>query len=126
MKLIIGGAYQGKLDYALSHYGFTRNDVHFCAEDETALVTDKPVLYGFERWVLALVRSGRDVRVEVEAVLPRLSDKVVIATDISAGVVPIDPVIRAWREDSGRATVRLAGVADEVVRLFVGLPTKLK
>lgn len=55
-----------------------------------------------------------------------LQDKIVIARDISQGIVPIDSVQRAWREASGRAMMYLAGEAEEVYRVFCGLSEKLK
>ena len=53
-------------------------------------------------------------------------DSVLIATDISCGVVPVDPLMRAWREACGRMNNLLAEEADEVWRLFCGLPQRLK
>jgi adenosyl cobinamide kinase/adenosyl cobinamide phosphate guanylyltransferase len=126
MKLIIGGAYQGKLDFALDRYGYTRDDVYFCGEDAAPAAADKPIIYGFENWILALVKNGKSAVGELGALLPRLADKIIIANDISAGVVPADPTLRLWREETGRATVALAREADEVYRIFVGIPTKLK
>ena len=126
MILIFGGVYQGKLDYALERFGLTRDEVHICEDTMVTLDTDKRIIYGFENWLLALVRSDFDVQSCVEQQLPKLADKVVISTDISAGVVPIDATIRAWREEVGRATVKLAQNAEEVIRMFVGIPTQLK
>ena len=34
MILIIGGAYQGKLDFAKETFGITDADVHICSESE--------------------------------------------------------------------------------------------
>ena len=46
--------------------------------------------------------------------------------DISQGVVPVDPLQRAWREACGRALIYLAQEAGEVYRVFCGLPERLK
>ena len=126
MILIFGGAYQGKLDYALERFGLERGDVWFCGEDNAEIDTDKRVIYGLEEWILALVREGRDVRECVTELLPRLEDRIVVVADVSAGVVPMDATLRAWREEVGRATVRIAQAADEVIRVFVGIPTRIK
>jgi hypothetical protein len=126
VKLIIGGAYQGKLDYALSRFELHKSDVYSCKETTMTIHTKKPIIYGFDQWILALVRAEFNVQTEVDKLLPKLADKIIISTDISAGVVPLDSIIRAWREEVGRATVKLAQNADEVVRLFVGIPTRLK
>jgi adenosyl cobinamide kinase/adenosyl cobinamide phosphate guanylyltransferase len=126
MKLIIGGAYQGKSDYALTRFDFTRDDVWFCDENTPVPDTSKPVICGFEKWVLALIRGGTDVHSALTAILPDIADKIIITDDISSGVVPADPVLRAWRDETGRATVFLAQQADEVIRMFAGIPTRLK
>ncbi len=51
---------------------------------------------------------------------------VVIATEIGGGVVPIDPKERAEREAAGRLACLLAQRAQQVVRVFCGLPLVLK
>ena len=56
----------------------------------------------------------------------RLKDMIFIANDVSGGVVPMDPVLRAWREACGRMNMKLARQADEVWRLFCGIPQRLK
>ena len=126
MILVFGGAYQGKLDYVLERFCLTRDDVHFCEDAMVALETDKRVIYGFENWLLALVRAEFDVQSCVDTLLPSLADKIIVTTDVSAGIVPLDTAIRAWREEVGRATTKLAQRSDEVIRMFVGIPTQLK
>ena len=52
--------------------------------------------------------------------------KVVIATEIGGGVVPMDAGERAAREAAGRLACLLAERADTVVRVFCGIPMALK
>ena len=52
--------------------------------------------------------------------------KVVIATEVGSGVVPIDAEDRAKRELAGRLNCLLAERAETVVRVFCGLPLVLK
>ena len=52
--------------------------------------------------------------------------KVVIATEVGGGVVPVDAGERAAREAAGRLACLLAQRADTVVRVFCGLPMALK
>ena len=56
----------------------------------------------------------------------QLVDKVIVCDDISQGLVPMDPVDRAWREMNGRALLYLAGIAESVERVFCGIPQRLK
>ena len=52
--------------------------------------------------------------------------KVVVATEVGGGVVPVDAAERAAREAAGRLACLLAERADTVVRVLCGLPMTLK
>ena len=52
--------------------------------------------------------------------------EVVICTEVGAGVVPIDPEERAFRESAGRLAVALADRAACVVRVVCGIPQEHK
>lgn len=128
MILVIGGAYQGKLDYVKETYGLTDEDVFTCEEGSTAVGFDEKVVDHFERYVLALIKAGqvpeRAVGMQLRA--NRYKGRIIICDDISQGVVPMDATERAWREGVGRTMVRLAGQADKVVRVFCGIPEIVK
>ena len=51
-----------------------------------------------ERFALACVRNGGEPKAFWEAHRAELEDKILIADDVSCGVVPIDETLRAWRE----------------------------
>ena len=125
MILIIGGCEQGKLDYALQHFNARRGDVFTC-DAEGPVDLSRRVIEHIERFALGCVRRGESPEAFWQANMDRLTDKVLIADDISCGVVPADPQLRAWREASGRANLLLAGRADRVVRVFCGLGLNLK
>jgi len=112
MILIFGGAYQGKLDYARERF-----------KDKDK---DNKIIDGIDKWVLELVRKNDDVEEAVREFIADNPDAVVICCDISCGVVPVDPVMRKWREAVGRALAMLARESDEVIRLFCGIPTRIK
>ena len=126
MVLIIGGSHQGKLDFARKRFALSDADVCLCDGSAEQIDTSRRCVAWVDRWALNRLRAGADPLAEMEAILPRLKDAVVIATDISAGVVPVDALMRAWREACGRMTALLAAEADEVWRLFCGLPQRLK
>ena len=50
----------------------------------------------------------------------------VTAAEVGSGVVPIDKAQRAQREAAGRLAILLAQQAQEVVRVFCGIPTRIK
>lgn len=119
MHLIIGGAWQGKRDYAMRRFGFAAEDIHDCASDGAPDAAARCVDH-YECYLRACADSG---------IKPRLgfaADSVVICQDIFCGVVSVDPQERAWRELAGRTVTALAARADSVTRIFCGLPVKLK
>ena len=125
MVLIFGGAYQGKLDFAMKKFNIKDTDIFTCTEDS---FTDfsKKIIDRAELFFLKCVKAGIEPRDILCENINMLQDKIVIARDISQGIVPIDSVQRAWREASGRAMMYLAGEAEEVYRVFCGLSEKLK
>ena len=125
MVLIFGGAYQGKLDFAMKKFNIKDTDIFTCTEysfpDFSKKIIDRAELF-----FLKCVKDGIEPRDILCENINMLQDKIVIARDISQGIVPIDSVQRAWREASGRAMMYLAGEAEEVYRVFCGLSEKLK
>lgn len=126
MILIIGGAFQGKLDYAKAEYGLQEKDVYHCDGGSMALDFDKKIINNMQRFVLACVREGIDPRECLDEHADKLRDKVIISDDISQGVVPMDATEREWREMTGRCLVSLGQQADKVIRVFCGIPEVIK
>ena len=125
MVLIFGGAYQGKLDFAMKKFNIKDTYIFTCTEDSFPDFSKK-IIDRAELFFLKCVKDGIEPRDILCENINMLQDKIVIARDISQGIVPIDPVQRAWREASGRAMMYLAGEAEEVYRVFCGLSEKLK
>lgn len=125
MILIFGGAYQGKLEYALHNFQIKENDV-FCCGESTEIDPSYSVIYGLENFIMGCVKEGKEAKeilVEYESLL---KDKIVIMTDISQGIVPMDPAERSWREMAGRTMLYLGERAQTVIRVFCGLGQKIK
>ena len=125
MILIFGGAYQGKLDYALETFDIAPDDVFRCSRDG-ALSLEKTVICGLEDFVYSCTVNGKEARDVLASMEPQLRDKILIADDISQGLVPMDAVDRAYREMMGRTLIWLAREADSVYRVFCGLGQQLK
>lgn len=118
MDLIIGGAWQGKLAYAMEKYGLTQGDL---ARYDGGFDTSRRCICYLEQAVYDAVAQGKAFA------MPELRpDAVVLCTDISCGVVPMDRTQRLWREETGRAVCALAREAESVTRIFCGLPLQLK
>jgi len=126
MILIIGGSYQGKLDFAQQRFGLSDDEIQVCDENTDALDLSRRCVAGIDRFALNRVRSGLEPAEALGTDPGLYKDVIFIANDISGGVVPMDPVLRAWREACGRMNMKLAGQADEVWRVFCGIPQRLK
>ena len=126
MILILGGIYQGKLAYAQERFSLTDDDVYRCSEEDSAIPENKKIIYEIDKWVLALITANADVAEAVQRFIAANAEAVVICNDISCGIVPIDATHRKWRETVGRILAELSCCSSEVVRLFCGIPTKLK
>lgn len=120
MVLIIGGAYQGKLDYAKSTFSLDESDIFTCTGAEIDF--SKRCICNIESFVLhhpnALdyFKNHRD----------DLKDHILICRDIFCGVVPMGADRRNWRQETGRLCQYLAGESEQVFRVFCGLEQRLK
>lgn len=136
MHLVFGGAYQGKLDYAKERYGYGEADVYRCAsfqrQEAAQCQAEVKVDYSFkvidhlEAFILNCVRCGKEAKEILEMDRENWRDSVFICTDISSGIVPCDEEMRAWREMVGRTLMYLGKEAEEVTRMFCGIPQKIK
>ena len=126
MIFIFGGLYQGKLDYALTRFALTENDVFHCTEDSDNEPKNKKIIYELDKWILALTKNKMDVNKAIKQFIKNNPDVIIICNDISCGIVPLDPVQRKWREAAGRAAAVLAQNSTEVIRIFCGIPSQIK
>lgn len=124
MDLIIGGAFQGKLCYARSVYKLTENDICDCTKGP--LDFSRRCICHLEAAVWNCLQAGQDPKTLFAENRDLWKDSVIICNDISAGVVPMDTEVRAWREAVGRVLNDLAPQANAVIRMFCGLPQRLK
>lgn len=140
MVVIIGGAYQGKLDFAIEKYGVASDEIITC----NAVACSEPacseisncesglnnasikIINCYQLLVLGHIKNGADHLSFIKDNLQSFKDRIIICDDIFCGVVPIEPQARLYRETLGRALTFLSREADEVYRVFCGLGTKIK
>lgn len=124
MKLIIGGAFQGKLEFAKERYNLTDEDIFMCTDDEIDF--SKTCICGIEEFVYACIQNGAD---PLKFFTERKEDwcsSILICQDIFCGVVPLGADMRDWRQVTGQLCKYLSGEAESVSRIFCGLEQKLK
>ena len=125
MDLIIGGAYQGKTDWARAQYHLTDEDIYVC-ENDVRPDLSRPCVTHLEHFALSCLRRGEEPA-EVLLKNKKLWEKsVLICNDINCGIVPMEAETRAWREACGRMLNALSSQAEHVYRIFCGLPLELK
>ena len=120
MILIIGGAYQGKLDFAKDTFGLTDADVHTCGTEEIDF--SKRCIYKIEEFTY----RHPDPISCFQAHREQWQDSILILQDIFCGVVPMGAENRAWRQRTGRLAQYLSKEATQVSRIFCGLEQRLK
>lgn len=113
MILVVGGLSSGKREYVKLEYGFLDSEISMSPRDNT------PVLYDLQE----IIACDADAEMLFAALLKK---QVVICTDISSGIVPLDPTEREKREAVGRLCIRLAREATRVIRIQCGIPQILK
>ena len=124
MLLIIGGAYQGKLDYALENY--PDKSIFHCTVETAEIDLSADIINALHLLILGQTRTETDTLAYLREILPELKNKIIICDDISCGVVPINPETRQWRETLGRSLVLLSKNSNEVIRVFCGIGSKIK
>lgn len=124
MILIIGGAYQGKLKYAKGKYNLKDTNINDLSKEELDL--SKKCLYHMEELSFKMVDDNKNVTDEINKIIDKLDDKIIILEDIFSGVVPIEKDLRVKREETAKMACLLAKHAKSVIRVYLGLDQKLK
>ncbi len=124
MVLIIGGAWQGKLNWARETFELTDCDVYACTGGEIDF--SRCCIDHLEEFTLACVDEDLDPVSYFEERAGLWANSVLICDDVSCGVVPMSARLRRWRNETGRLCQYLAARADRVSRIFCGLEQRLK
>lgn len=126
MRVVIGGAYNGKRAYVkkwLAEVGKT--DVEWISGKLPSVGHQMVILTDLEKW---LENFEGDEEVANKLVMRALENRecIVILTDISRGIVPIEPEMRALRDRCGRLYQNIIQAADEVIQIWYGIPKIIK
>ena len=125
MELIIGGAFQGKTEYAKENFSISDEDIFVCRKDSAPEFNKKCITH-IERFSFWCVEHGFEPVEYFFEHAENIEDMIIISDDISCGVVPIDKTERAWREATGRLLIQLSKEAEHVTRIFCGLSQRSK
>lgn len=108
MILIIGGANQGKTQFAIDNFGDNyKIENHYYLKVKEQLINDTDPIKAAES-------------------LGEKDNLIIITNEIGCGLVPVDAFERKYRETNGRVNCFLAEKAEQVIRVFCGIGTKIK
>ncbi|MCC8101053.1 MAG: bifunctional adenosylcobinamide kinase/adenosylcobinamide-phosphate guanylyltransferase [Clostridiales bacterium] len=141
MRLIIGGADQGKRDYAKKTSGIEDgcSDGRVCGWMGVATCRG---IHHFHEYVKRMTQAdlGSFFRIRTDdltlleeeaqafsAWLFQMNPEItIVSNELGYGIVPMEKSDRLWREAVGRICTCLAAEAEEVVRVVCGIGIRLK
>ena len=125
MKLIVGGAFQGKTVFAKEQFQLEEGlvDGKTCSKEE--LFSCRGVNC-FHEYIKRRLQGGEEVDDLANELAAENPDCIVIIDDLGCGVVPIDVFERLYREQNGRVCTALANKATKVYRVVCGIGQVIK
>ena len=120
MKLILGGAYQGKTDFVRKHWG------HEAKPCTAAEALTAPAVNCFHLLVRSLLSSGENPQQFTERLIRQNPNAIIICDEVGLGIIPLDKRDRKWREEVGRCLCLITQKAEYVSRIVAGVEMRLK
>jgi len=81
-------------------------------------------------WISNLMHEGRDIEIEIQGLVGTLhiaaGPVIIVSNEVGLGIVPDNPLARAFRDHLGRANQAVAAAADCAVLMTAGIPLALK
>ncbi|MBQ8663044.1 MAG: bifunctional adenosylcobinamide kinase/adenosylcobinamide-phosphate guanylyltransferase [Eubacterium sp.] len=130
MKMIIGGAYQGQIEWAQEQY----KDINWINGEtcEFSEVFTCQGILNFHAYMKRILQEEPDIvsesklQILAERLIEKNPDIIVVSDEIGCGLVPIDAFERQYREQTGRICTELASYSEQVVRVVMGIGTIIK
>lgn len=128
MILIVGGVFQGKLEFAksLKESGVEPERIVDGENLDEEQLASADVVNHFHLYLRSLLEQGREVTAAVQSLLERNPQVILVAAELGCGVVPVDAFDRQYRETVGRVCCRLAKEAQAVYRVTCGIGVRIK
>lgn len=124
MKMIIGGAHQGQLEWARNEYfDISWVDGKECAYEDVFACSG---IYDFQEYIKRLMKDEIDTSHLAKEIIKKNPEVLIVTDEIGYGLVPIDKFLREYREQTGRICTELAAFSDRVVRVVLGIGTDIK
>lgn len=128
MKMIIGGAFQGKYQYAQKNFEIEKwIDGETCQAEE---IFDCQGVNHFHEYIRRQMQKGNGWENKLdslaEEIIKKNPDILIVSDEVGYGVVPMDQFQREYRERVGRICTELATFSTQVHRVVCGVGTVIK
>jgi len=124
MIFVFGGIYQGKLDYVKENYEVTQ--VIDCKNQDPQSFSEGTVLTNFEQFINTMLEKDIDPVKYIKDNIYKFKEVIIIGNEIGLGVVPMKKEDRILRDNVGFIYQILSKEAKSVVRVWNGLPMRIK
>lgn len=126
MKLVIGGAFQGKKAYVKQHLKIKEEDMADGKDASYEALFHCRCIYHFHEWIKKGIEEKWNFKNLAEELLKRNPEVLIITNELGYGVVPVDAFDRTYRETTGRICTEIAAVCEQVIRVSCGLGMVIK
>lgn len=125
MKMVIGGANQGQLEWAKEQYKIEKwLDGTSCALDE---IDNCDGIYDFHQYIFRVLKEDKEgAGTLAKRIISNNPGTVIVSDEIGYGLVPVDNFDRMYREKTGRICTELAAFSEEVTRVVMGIGVRIK
>lgn len=124
MKMIVGGAYQGQLEWAKEQYPNVKwMDGETCSLEEIYICEG---IYNFHTLIKRMLKEQQAVETFARELIKENPNLIIVSDEIGYGLVPVDKFDRMYREQVGRICTKLACFSDTVIRVVMGRGVKIK
>lgn len=134
MILVVGGKFQGKLNFVKNNFAVDEDNIFDCEKKYlfnatySAMSTDKyNVVDNFESYILKKTEEGlskKDILVDFMTI--NFHNKtIIICDDISNGLVSIDALERAYRENIGHILCHISKNVSDIYEVIYGIGRKI-
>ena len=124
MEMIIGGAFQGKTDYAKAqHPKIHWKDGRKIKKEE---LLDAEGVLNFQEYIRNSLLAGEEIQTLASWLTEKNPDIILVTQEVGYGVVPMDAFDRKYREAVGRVCTELAVKCSKVTRVVCGIGTVIK
>ena len=129
MHIVFGGAFNGKRQFVRNL--IAGRDVEWHDGELLVAAGNSAVIAGMEKWVKRQLQQRATEQIIMEQIkqlaeFQKSGTHIWILTDMNRGIVPVDPIERELRDIIGRIYQYLFAEAEQITRIWYGIPQTLK